>query len=342
MDLDVDDAAAVGRGQRDVPVAPRWFAMLALAVGEDDAVAAVRGAAHELEPPVGVRHVDQRPVGQPLRAGVVAALARDDLALAGRDVDDRDLRGRQVIGRLLGHDRHPAAIRGPRHPFDVDAAGRQGDRLRRARVALGATTPGDGCIDQPDLRPAAPARHEREAPAIGRPLRVTAAAGLGDHLREAGPVGLDDPDLLVPDEGEAATIRRPLRFADRLLGRGDLRGRRARPTQREREQLAGTGDLGRVGDRPLPRIDAELAGRLDGDDALDREAGGAGGGTRAAVGRHQAPGQSATAHQRPSIARCLRAWPWRQSCAQLQPSGERRSSIDRVSTAASRAARASS
>ena len=94
VDLDVHDAAAIRRGQRDIPVAPRWLAVLALAVGEDDAVTAIRGAAHDLEPPVGVRHVDQRPVGQPLRAGVVAALASDDLALAGRDVDDRD---REVV-----------------------------------------------------------------------------------------------------------------------------------------------------------------------------------------------------------------------------------------------------
>ena len=89
VDLDVDDAAAIRRRQRGVPVAPRRLAVLALAVGEDDAVTAIRGAAHDLEPPVGVGHVDQRPVGQPLRAGVVAALARHDLALAGRDVDDR-------------------------------------------------------------------------------------------------------------------------------------------------------------------------------------------------------------------------------------------------------------
>ena len=219
---------------------------------------------------------------------------------------------------------------------------RERDRLGRARVALRATTTRDGRIDQPDLRPAASARDEGDPPAVRRPLRVTAAAGLGDHLREPGPVGLDDPDLLVPDEREAPAVRGPLRFADRLLGRGDLRGRRAGPTQREREQLAGTGDLGRIGDQALPRTDAELPGRLDGDDALDREAGGAGGRPRAAVGRHQAPGQSATAHQRPSIARCLRTWPCRQSCAQLQPSGDRRSSIERVSTAASMAALASS
>ena len=73
-------------------------------------------------------------------------------------------------------------------------------------------------------------------------------------------------------------------------------------------------------------MEPELARRLDRDDRLDRE-------RRSSAarwaGRHQSgPSDHAcAAHHGPSIARCLRVCPYRQSYAQLQPSGERRSSI---------------
>ena len=59
-------------------------------------------------------------------------------------------------------------------------------------------------------------------------------------------VGLDDPDLVVADEGEAAAVGRPLRVADRLLRRGQLG--RIPAAQRDREQLPGARRLGREGD----------------------------------------------------------------------------------------------
>ena len=77
------------------------LAVLALAIGQDEPV-----------PPVGERRTTwnqpsasvtyQREPSAPQRAGVVAALAGDDLDGAGRDVDERDLgrsRGRPAAGR---------------------------------------------------------------------------------------------------------------------------------------------------------------------------------------------------------------------------------------------------
>ena len=80
----------------------------------------------------------------------------------------------------------------------------------------------DRSVDQPDLRPAAPARQEGQPVAVGRPARCAAAAGLADDEGQARPVGLDDPDLVVADEREPAAVGRPLRIGDRLLGRGQL------------------------------------------------------------------------------------------------------------------------
>jgi hypothetical protein len=78
--------------------------VLALPIGQDDAVPTVGGASDDLEPAVRVADVDEGPVGQPLRAGVVAVRTRHDLAVPARDIDDRDLPRREVVGRLLtGH-----------------------------------------------------------------------------------------------------------------------------------------------------------------------------------------------------------------------------------------------
>ena len=80
----------------------------------------------------------------------------------------------------------------------------------------------DGGVDEPDLRPAAPPRQEREAAAVGRPARRRAPPGFGDDRVLARAVGLDDPELVVADEREAASIGRPLRVADGLLRRREL------------------------------------------------------------------------------------------------------------------------
>ena len=229
------------------------------------------------------------------------------------------------------------AIRSTSTPPGVSATawGGRGSRCGRPRRGTGASI--SQTCDQP---------RRREMKAIRRPS--------GDHCGSRPPPGLGttfvnrDPSASTIQISSSRTNARrrpsgdhcgsPIAFSDAVIC---VAGAPV-PRSESVNSWRAPGDLGRIGDQALPRTDAELPGRLDGDDALDRETGGAGGRPRAAVGRHQAPGQSATAHQRPSIARCLRTWPWRQSCAQLQPSGDRRSSIERVSTAASMAALASS
>ena len=171
---------------------------------------------------------------------------------------------------------------------------------------------GTGRVDDPDLRPAASARDESESLPVGRPAgRVRARLVAGD-LHEPRPVGLDDPDLVVADEREAAAVGRPLRVADGLLRGGQL-GRVA-AAQGQGEQLPTPGGLRRVGDGPVPRMEPELTGRLDRDDRLDRQA--VFGRSRSRGGTSGAPpgsGQSTVAHHGPIIARCLRTWPYRQS-----------------------------
>ena len=127
----------------------------------------------------------------------------------------------------------------------------------------------DRRVDQPDLRPAAAARQERQAMAIGRPARFASRAGLADDPGQARAVGFDDPDLVVADERQATAVGRPLRIRDGLLRGGQLA--RIAATQREREQLACAGGLRGVGDHAVARVEAELARGVDRDDRLDRQ-----------------------------------------------------------------------
>ena len=193
--------------------------------------------------PLGVGHVDERPVGGPAWPGVVAALAGDDLLRAGRDVDERDLRGRR--GRPGGAARRwrsCVAVRRPGEAVDVDAGRRSG---RRASGACGSRCGrprrGTGAsMSQTWVQPRRRDRKARRRPS-GDQRGSRPPPGLATTQRLARPVGLDDPDLVVADEGEAPAVGRPLRIADRLLRRGDLGRRRPGPAQREREQLAGAG-----------------------------------------------------------------------------------------------------
>jgi hypothetical protein len=87
------------------------------------------------------------------------------------------------------------------------------------------------------------------------------------HLARA--VDVDDPDPPVADEGEPASVGRPLRVGDVVLAGGHLDGRPA--ADGEHVELAGPGDDRGVGDHPVARVEAGLARRLDRDDPLDRE-----------------------------------------------------------------------
>jgi len=63
--------------------------------------------------------------------------------------------------------------------------------------------------------------------------------------RQARTVGFDHPDLVLAHEGEAASIGRPLRIADRFRRRCQLCGVAA--AERHREQLAALAEgAGRV------------------------------------------------------------------------------------------------
>ena len=125
-------------------------------------------------------------------------------------------------------------------------------------------------VDQPDLGPAATSRQEGDPVAVGRPARLATAPRSGDDPRQARPVDLDDPDLLIADVREPAAVGRPLRVGHGLVRGGQL-GRIA-AAQRDREQLARAGGLGGVGDHPVARVEPELARDVDRDDRLDRQA----------------------------------------------------------------------
>ena len=99
MDLDVDEPAAVRRRQRNVTGAAAGFAVLALPGGQDDPIVPIGGQPDDLEPAVRVRHEQERAIGHPLGADIAAALAGDDPRRAGRDVDQRDLGGLEVLLR---------------------------------------------------------------------------------------------------------------------------------------------------------------------------------------------------------------------------------------------------
>ena len=169
------------------------------------------------------------------------------------------------------HDRDARAVGRPFERLDVDAGLGQDRRSRRLRFGRRPAAARHRGVDQPDLRPAAAARQERQAVAVGRPARFATGAGLADDPGEARPVGFDDPDLVVADERQATAVGRPLRIRDGLLRGGELD--RVAAAQRQREELPRSGGLGREGDHPVARVEPELARGVDRDDRLDRQVG---------------------------------------------------------------------
>ena len=207
VDLDVDEPAAVRRRQRNMTGAAARLAVLALPGGQDDPIVPVGGQPDDLEPAVRVRHEQQRAIGHPLGTDIATALAGDDLRRAGRDVDQRDLGGLEVL-LALAHDRDPGAVGRPREGVDVDPGFGQDGRSGRTRLVRRPTSTGHGRVDQPDLGPAATSR--QEARSGGR--RATSAA------RDHAPVGRRP--------GSGAT-HRPRRPRSPHRGRTRAGGRRA-------------------------------------------------------------------------------------------------------------------
>ncbi len=316
MNVDVDEAATVGRRQRGVARATGRLAVLALAGRQDAALASVGGQPDGLEPAARVGTVEPSAVGHRPGAAHPLLAAAGDPPFVGRfDVDEVDLADR-VVGPSLGADGDRSAIGRPAQVIDIDAGRRELARLRRSGIAGRPASPRHGRVDHPELRPAAAARDEGESPAIRRPARGRHAGRMAGDADVPRPIGLDDPDLVVADVGQPAAVGRPLGVGDVLLGRGQLDGVAA--SQRQHEQLPGAGRVGGVGDESIARLEPELTGRLHRDDLLDRQAG---------VGSPPAPtrrirsrasaghagGQPIVAAYGPMLARCVRTWPWRSS-----------------------------
>jgi hypothetical protein len=137
----------------------------------------------------------------------MAASARDDLALPGRDVDDGDLPRGEVVGRLLARDGELFPIGRPGQAVGIEATLGQQRCDRGAWLALRAAAPRDRRFDQPDLAPATSSRDEGQSSTVRRPAWLAAAARLADDLRQSRPVGLDDPDLVVADECQPPAVR---------------------------------------------------------------------------------------------------------------------------------------
>ena len=270
MDVDVDEPRSVRRGQRREPAAAAELAVLLLAGRQDRPLAAVGREADDLEPAVGVGHVEQAAVrraaaGPPPTRSPPPATHRS----APLETSTRWIRAGIVVRRPEGHDRDGAPVGQPHEVLDVDAG--RGER-RAAPAAAGRGPAGRGA--GPARRRARPATsrgaaRRTRAPAVGRPARERDAGRMARDDDVAAAVGVDDPQLVVADVGEPTAVGRPLRVRDVLLRRGDL-GRRA-AAERHDEQLAGAGDLRGVGDDAVARMEAEVARRVDGDDRLDRQ-----------------------------------------------------------------------
>src|SRR2546425_2875842 len=318
-----------------------WLAVLPLPAGEDEPLAAVGTDADDLEPAIAVRDVEEAAVRHGPRAGgPLRAAAGDPVLRAGRGIHEMDLR--DVVIRAAGRrDCNRLPVGRPGEVLDVNPARSEGPRLRWLWHTRRPAPTRHRSIDEPDLRPAAPPRQERQLLAVRRP------AGHGDARRMARDdlvartVRLDQPEGVVAHVGEPSPVRRPLRIRNVLL-----RGRqldREDAAEREAEELPGTGRLGGVCDGPVTRMKPELPRRFDGHDLLDRQAArrsSGRGGTVGGRGHRQSPsGQPIRATNGAIMARCARTWPCRSSYAQLKPSGSSHSASVIARMAASRRAR---
>ena len=283
----------------------------------------VRRQVDDLEPAVRVRDEDEAAVGQPAHAALPVGAVTDPSFDPVGDRHDRD--PRRVADRLfaLPHDRQPGPVRGPLVLIDVEADRR--DRARAIGPGRRCRSPAsrDGRIDDPHLGPAAAARDERDAPAVGRPARGRFAGRVVAERHEPSAVRIHDRDRPVADERQPPSVGRPARIRDVLLGRRDLRRRAARAAARE--QLARPGRLERVGhDRPRGSSRNSRGASVPTMCSIDRAspAGPPASPWRrrpaALVGRLRhvpspAAGQPTRAHHGPTIARWARTWPWRSS-----------------------------
>ena len=157
-------------------------------------------------------------------------------------------------------DGHRRDRRGRRPTSSKSSTSRPGRRQGRGSGGLGSRAGrprrGTGRIDDPDLRPAAPARDEREAAAVGRP------AWRRDAGRMAVTATSREPSASMTRSSLSRTYDEARRPSGDHCGSDDvlLRGgqlRRVPAAQREDEKLAGSGGLGRVGDQ---RDRADAAG----------------------------------------------------------------------------------
>lgn len=311
---DVAEPLAVRRGQRGQPEGRVRLAVLPGALREHHPRDEVGSDADHLEPAVGIREQEQRAVGQPawtaLRgfAGVDPGLG----ARGNRQDGDRRAPG---IRLALADDRQPAAVRRPGVLVDIDARGRDRDRLGCLRIAGRPPAMRDRRIDQPDLRPAPASGGEGKTPAVRAPARLAVPGRVLGDPDLARSVRLDHPDRAIADEGQTAPVGRPLRVTDRLLGCAQLNGRAA--AQRHQEELPGAAGLTGERHEAIPGVDPVLAPGIDRQDALDRQpiSGPGAGGRRSLVRRHRsghspvAPtafGQPARAHHGAIMARCDR------------------------------------
>ena len=217
----VAEPAAIGRRQCHRAEPAGWLAMLLGARREDRPLAQIGAEADHLEPAVGVGEQQQAPVGEPARAAFPGPVGLDSPLGAGGHLEDRD--GRAPVVRLaLGDEGESRAVGRPAEVVDIETRGRERDRFSRFRMAGRPAPARDRRVDQPDLGPAPTARQEGEPAAVRTPARVAVAGRVLGHPDLARAVRFDDPDRAVADEGEAPAVGRPVRIADRLLGRGQL------------------------------------------------------------------------------------------------------------------------
>ena len=150
MDLDVDEPAAVRRGQwrgsgaeEDAAVG---LAVLALTVGQHDTVVPVGRQPDDLEPAIRVGHEEERPVARPSATDVHASFAGDDAHRPVGDVDERDLGGLVDRRAEMSHDREPRPVGRPLEGVDV-----QSGRGQRRQVAA-ALARSPACRDEGPAR----------------------------------------------------------------------------------------------------------------------------------------------------------------------------------------------
>ena len=219
------NAAAVRRRQRDVPDAAGRLAVLALAGGQDDPVAPVRRSRRTTwNQPSASRHVEQRRRRAATRRRCRGCRSPATTSIAPVATSTRaiwDASRSSAVGCAMTAIRAPSGDQAKASTSMPAGRSARSARAAAARVA-GRPRRGTGAsISQTWVQPRRRDRNARRRPS-GDQRGSRPPPGLADDPGQARPVGLDDPDLVVADEGEPPTVGRPLRVADRLLRRGEL------------------------------------------------------------------------------------------------------------------------